>query len=1190
MICPNCEREKNREIKMNLDGNFFECPQCKFAIRNEEDKEWYKEICDNDYYWEKRVFKEFPAVIAHEYFRIYDLLKNGQTYGAIFQIKDLFEVIIKLPVLIYASKILSKEEKSNEEYKILFSILKKPLSLGDWKGILNEIYKLIENNEFLYLMIKKVKELYDNPKFDIVKWRNETIGHGALSFDSNINFISEVKFALVSIKKVFTELIDIYLKIHLFVYENENEIYFIGKNQAKDLLFQYKSVYVKVADESIQKISPFILIDDNQLFFFDSFIDKKCKYDMLSYPLGVKKSYSNEYMAKDIEKIFKQCVSILGREEKGIILKSSVEDDIYLISSEQQLMNYQLENNFEKVPYLENWIKDNINNNKKGVFWLQMERGMGKSTFVQMIDKKAIGNVKIANTTSKVLYLNDTYNSDIQFIFQKLVNLLNHDDDNKLIFIEKYGWNFNFDSKDRKNEFAQLLNKYRKIYRERCSENKLLIILDGLDEVNINLYNNICDFIPLDSMLEDGVYILITSRTSEEIKSLNNINKNINNKLIVERNSREYIEVLTKYLKRYFVNCKDSVIQEILKKSDNRFFYVNIFVSIKKHFDDIDLSLFSEEKEIIKMYIERLCFQYGKKYSQKLIKILYILATIKEQLNLKEISYLLGSEKITFEILGYMSDLKSILRIERTLSRGNVYSLSNILAREIVLDNYNGIKFELSNEWITKLQFLRNYDDNLTNDGITYLISNLLEYNFILENNQFEKICTGDFFMMIQEVIGRLRLEHNGYKIERQIKMLEVLNKLLNKSKIDSYLKAFIYTYLYKESAEILYQEARISTEKVIGLLNKSIESAEKIVESEFKKEIVNIIYENKIQIAGLSKSKYDRKSKLSCIEKEVINESIDIPILTKCMLYRELTNAHIEDKNYEIPLKYAEIQKKYYGELISSAKTLLEEHDYKASLLRVEGCIVNIYVRNNIHNDKKFLELQETLISIETEAKKLQSVNLDNDIIERINTEISYSTYLTKLLAVSFLNKNDYESAFKSFNKVLEIYSYLDKIDYKYDNTHRIESYLALGNMAFSNPELTLLNSEYKDSIDYYNEIILFYQRDETGFKSDPNEEFFIIFKTYIGIIKYYFQKTDYKNATDNLKKLINLKIVSKIEIDEYSLIDFLRLIHSLVNLIENNQLSCNFNKAHIYYLMNSKNNSINIKTLFTILKKDLY
>ncbi|MCB1318210.1 MAG: hypothetical protein KDK27_19725 [Leptospiraceae bacterium] len=139
------------------------------------------DLLSNDL-WHDPAFEHYPAVIAHEYWRLYDLLKEKQVYGALLQIKDLFEVILKMPVLVHAACLFRKERDSGEN-RLLLALLDK-LSLGTWLGIGRQMYNQLELPDSAADIdehLKAVLGLFEKHK--IVSWRNDVIGHGALSIN-----------------------------------------------------------------------------------------------------------------------------------------------------------------------------------------------------------------------------------------------------------------------------------------------------------------------------------------------------------------------------------------------------------------------------------------------------------------------------------------------------------------------------------------------------------------------------------------------------------------------------------------------------------------------------------------------------------------------------------------------------------------------------------------------------------------------------------------------------------------------------------------------------------------------------------------------------------------------------------------------------------------------------------------------
>ncbi|NGY80459.1 hypothetical protein F6Y02_41575 (plasmid) [Bacillus megaterium] len=75
---------------------------------------------DLEIMWNTASFELFPSIIAHEYWRLHTLFKEKQFYGAMLQLKDVFEVIIKFPCLILIGEIY---QKKNELLKKIESLL-----------------------------------------------------------------------------------------------------------------------------------------------------------------------------------------------------------------------------------------------------------------------------------------------------------------------------------------------------------------------------------------------------------------------------------------------------------------------------------------------------------------------------------------------------------------------------------------------------------------------------------------------------------------------------------------------------------------------------------------------------------------------------------------------------------------------------------------------------------------------------------------------------------------------------------------------------------------------------------------------------------------------------------------------------------------------------------------------------------
>ena len=141
-------------------------------------KNWTEKInwLEEDY------LSELPTVIAYEYCRMRKLLiEENQIYGALIELKDVLEVTIKFYVATGISLLNSQNKKDDSTVKLLYEITEKELSLGDWAAAASEIAKL-DVDESLCNICDEIREFAFSTKGpQLIRWRNQTLGHGALS-------------------------------------------------------------------------------------------------------------------------------------------------------------------------------------------------------------------------------------------------------------------------------------------------------------------------------------------------------------------------------------------------------------------------------------------------------------------------------------------------------------------------------------------------------------------------------------------------------------------------------------------------------------------------------------------------------------------------------------------------------------------------------------------------------------------------------------------------------------------------------------------------------------------------------------------------------------------------------------------------------------------------------------------------
>ena len=283
MLCCKCKRE--------IDASDLFCRYCGERQNVIEKSKWSSGIFDR---FSFSLENPFPAILKGEYERIFQLLDDGQTYGAVLQLRDVYEIALKLPVIIAISYICAKEKLSEEEYRIVAMAVEKELSSGTWHEILRLLLQTVED-PVLVRLLQEADELWSwdgqrglrgrrrniNSYTGFSHWRNATIGHGALAFDDQTEF--QVQF------EKMIELLNLYMEMteegyaHLAIQiENDHALVHISGKKI--------SLY------------PFAVVLEDSIYFFDAFLYGKRKYDILNYQSAEKISRNKDTQEENKQK------------------------------------------------------------------------------------------------------------------------------------------------------------------------------------------------------------------------------------------------------------------------------------------------------------------------------------------------------------------------------------------------------------------------------------------------------------------------------------------------------------------------------------------------------------------------------------------------------------------------------------------------------------------------------------------------------------------------------------------------------------------------------------------------------------------------------------------------------------------------------------------------------------------------
>lgn len=701
--CQSCHQLKTKEQWMELEN--------KIKLEN---MDWNMRLVHEDI-WNTTIFDNSPYIIAHEYARIRELLEEGCVFGALLQIKDTFEVLLKFYVLLEISKINNKKEKNKQEKDILKKLTMKPLSLGDWGEIANSIIEYNNDNQSETVkIIKYISEVFK--KKNIVSWRNREIGHGALKLQQDTQYILDVKNKITILKDIFDKLETSITQAKFFCEKGE-EIDLIGREIDIDNIKNNKlNIYLEIEGEKYNTY-PFIKFDEKGIYFFDTYIRNKEKTDILNYPVGHKISKTKKEF-NDIHKIYNQLLKeqVISQQENNNYIQQ--DSNTYNEAKNQIIESIKEVRDYIEPTYLVNKVNQFIYDEKsnRGIMLLQMERGMGKTTFaIALDDQKSENNITLQDVTTRAFYLDEKYKNTGDKMYASFESKMKENNIGERI-IEGIVIKEN----NPKKRLANLLYQYQNEYQKRFNKKKILIIIDGIDEVKEQQGISVYDYIPNIEDVPENVYILITCRSDNEISlyTKEEISKlQFTHKEVVKKENRNNIETLTKYIKDNITQEK-KIISEILQKSDNRFLYVKmaeIFID-KKRIKNTYQQL-PQYKKMYDRYMEKLKGHYGKKRRKKILNIIEVLAIAYEPLTFREIMYLIGEDNPSYDIVAYFEDLKYILKSERVVGRDTVYSIVNEdMKQQIINSNKDRIQNSIK-------RYLKMFDENM--DSQDELVKNL---------------------------------------------------------------------------------------------------------------------------------------------------------------------------------------------------------------------------------------------------------------------------------------------------------------------------------------------------------------------------------------------------------------------------------------------------------------------------------
>ena len=635
---------------------------------------WLKEIEANDDNWvDVTELNCVPTPIVYAYDRLRTLAREGNVYGTILEIKDFFELIIKLPVVI-SFMFIDKNGIDVEDDTILNLVrafIGKPLSMGDWASLSKSIAKSVEKKnislpEPLVHILNESHKLFGedikgSDKNNIVHWRNVVVGHGSLKLEEDESYKIEISFIVNMIKEYFlgesSSITDSYSKIHILL-DGTRLSGFDGYDRLVEVKKNDLSIRIEEELLTNDMINNYAESGNNRIFFYESYYSNKMRTKYSSYSDGKDNVIRNSYFDSLYNRI------ILERPKRKSIKKTMTRGDLEFLELLDDSDTYC------KPQKLIDEINDYIKSNRSGTIMIHMERGTGKSAFANQIDGLYHSKPIFEDSFSRGYHVSRAvvrgYNDFFKTVSFEMKHL--YDKSKDRVDTEYDCVDITDDTDDPAKNFADMLNSYHRNYMEDedCDYEHTVFVFDGIDEITVDI-KRILDYIPTSDLLDDDVYVILLSRFSDEdtvkpssakyIKRCDSIADMI---IDVDRESDYNMEILNSFV-------KDSNVDkfELIEKSDHRVLYLKALLQVGEI--NSNFLITDSESRFIESFFNLISAFYGPKGRGKIRKMLAAIAmfpglSLEDYIDYMDCSYI----DMNYELLGRLNDIKPLLTITRS--------------------------------------------------------------------------------------------------------------------------------------------------------------------------------------------------------------------------------------------------------------------------------------------------------------------------------------------------------------------------------------------------------------------------------------------------------------------------------------------------------------------------------------------
>ena len=629
------------------------------------------------YPWSCEFMDGAPCILASLYKTLKQTLEqSGADNNARHTLKDLLIGMLKFPVLTILSQAYevssAKERFSSVLLDFVYQYGNK--TDGKWLGAARNILALAEEQTHPVVgILDEVVGLFDT--YNVVTWRN-LISHGSSVMREND--VNEFKTLLFKALEHIQRNQKIYCGMKFFLMDGKSRINLNGADNTESRNYSGKNLYLEI-DGKTFPLLPLIINVNNDICYYDTFIKERRSVQYV-------KCAGKDKIFRKNEK-FWQIYLGLNKMVRHTATEESAEDEIFIreqmkeaedIAKPDYLIRFQ-----HIIEQLALWRRQHA----KGIFLLQMEDGMGKTTMVKTLDGLVNGETyKISANLGKkeheiiscrAFYVNSVYAHNPRFFVQELTDSLRKSDVPISKTLTGVFPAVDIDGPNAKVQMAELINLLTENRKKRFGIGCQFIFIDGVDEIpNMGSDKTILSVLPEKNMLDDDIYLVLTCRPN---KMLSLYTRHILEPIrfdevwCEEHDTPAYVRELKAGIMR---RIKDEVIAEkIIELSGGRALGVMPLVTlVELKGNEIIEGLSGDIFEIFRL-------EYIDRYYDRILSIAVTLAATPVPLTIEQLSALQDNPAVTFSFLGYINELKPVTDIQNTTA-GRLLIISRPEVRE----------------------------------------------------------------------------------------------------------------------------------------------------------------------------------------------------------------------------------------------------------------------------------------------------------------------------------------------------------------------------------------------------------------------------------------------------------------------------------------------------------------------------